>query len=945
MAAIYSVSTAEELMNALASASGSDTIELAGGDYGDLTLIDGKTGFDVTFDTEVTIRSADATQPASFSGLDLRGVSNLTFDGLVFDYVFSADDPSHISPFQVGYGSSYVTIKNSVFDGDVASGISEIDDGYGYGVGLNVRGASNISVENNEFFNWTRGAVYAQTENLLVTGNEVYAIRSDGFDFVEVNSVLIEGNYIHDFAASPNSADHRDMIQFWTSGTTSPTTDVIIRDNILDIGEGSYTQSIFMGNEEVVSGRAGPEMYYQNILIENNTIYNAHTHGITVGETNGLIIRNNSILQVEGEMHGLSGSVTIPKINVKSDSVSVIIEGNITSGINGFDQQTDWTILDNAFIQPSEYLEHFVTSTIDTENGANQYIILPDSAIEQLGAGSSHIQFPYTSETLAPQFQVHSDASSGQILVFDASLSVGALGLLSENDATFTWTFGDGSTATGQIVKHEFASAGYHDVTLTVTTQDGTSAETHFTTGIAGDDLVQFDAQSGLFEALAFGEETALDSGAMPLLTTADGFALRLGGEGTQASVAASELSRFFGTDEFEMSMTLKAGSAAGWGEIARIHTSFTASVDQDGNFSLDLFFDDGSRMNMKSQGISLLDGALHDVTVRFDGEAGFAEILIDGQVVASENVSGSLGGGPRSLDFGNPWGSQNFEGELSAFALSAESLDFPIYDGAADLPSDTPTEGTTTDTPPADTTTDAPTEDTTTDTPTEDTTTDTTVPTDPEPLPEEDSGALEPLLHGGYELDFASAVTSGSITLYDDAHIIETLSGAALSFDGKKDSASLGRLTEFEESQKIAFSIDFTSTSTRGGAEKLVWNDQKIGLTLEGDGVRVHVGNTDYQFSTGFLVDGLGLNDGNTHTATVMVDAETDRLQVVVDDVLVLDEQGTDFDLAGAGGHDQGWYLGTPRNQWFEGEVSEFQVSDDFTFIDPVTEDGAILV
>lgn len=936
MAVIYSVSTAEELMNALASASGGDTIELAGGDYGDLTLIDGKTGFDVTFDTEVTIRSADATQPASFSGLDLRGVSNLTFDGLVFDYVFSAADPISIRPFQVGYGSSNITIKNSIFDGDVASGISEIDDGYGYGVGLAVSNASNVSVEGNEFFDWHRGAIYTQTKNLSVTDNEVYAIRSDGFDFVEVNSVLIEGNYIHDFNSAPNSGDHSDMIQFWTNGTTSPTTDVVIRGNILDIGEGSWAQSIFMRNGVVDLGDAGTEMYYKNILIENNTIYNGHTHGITVGETDGLIIRNNTVLQAEGGLNDLSGGVSVPKINLSSDSTSVVIAGNITSEINGFDTQSDWIVSGNVIIQPSEYPDHFITSTLDADNGAHRFISYPDSIIEKLGAGSEHILFQDAPDAVIPLFQVYSGDTAEHTLILDASLTVGPLGLVSESDAEFLWSFGDGSTATGLVVKHDFVSSGYHDVTLTVTAKDGTSAEAHFTAGIEGDDIVQFDAQSGLFEALAFGEETALDSGAMPLLTTADGFALRLGGEGTQASVAASELSRFFGTDEFEMSMTLKAGGAAGWGEIARIHTSFTASVDQDGNFSLDLFFDDGSRMNMKSQGISLLDGALHDVTVRFDGEAGFAEILIDGQVVASENVSGSLGGGPRSLDFGNPWGSQNFEGELSAFALSAESLDFPIYDGAADLPSDTPTEDTTTDTS---------TEDTTTDTSTEDTTTDTTVPTDPEPLPEEDSGALEPLLHGGYELDFASAVTSGSITLYDDAHIIETLSGTALSFDGKKDSASLGRLTEFEESQKIAFSIDFTSTSTRGGAEKLVWNDQKIGLTLEGDGVRVHVGNTDYQFSTGFLVDGLGLNDGNTHTATVMVDAETDRLQVVVDDVLVLDEQGTDFDFAGAGGHDRDWYLGTPRNQWFEGEVFEFQVSDDFTFIDPVTEDGAILV
>ena len=86
------------------------------------------------------------------------------------------------------------------------------------------------------------------------------------------------------------------MIQFWTSGTTSPSTNITIRGNILNSGAGDWTRSIFMRNEMVDLGLAGDEMFYQNILIENNVIYNAHAHGITVGETDGLTIRNNTIL-------------------------------------------------------------------------------------------------------------------------------------------------------------------------------------------------------------------------------------------------------------------------------------------------------------------------------------------------------------------------------------------------------------------------------------------------------------------------------------------------------------------------------------------------------------------------------------------------------------------------------------------------------------------------
>jgi hypothetical protein len=83
-AKIIHVSTAAELQSALAGATGGETILLAAGDYGKLQLTDGKTKFDVTHSAEapVTIRSADADNPAVFTGLDLRNTSGFTFENL-----------------------------------------------------------------------------------------------------------------------------------------------------------------------------------------------------------------------------------------------------------------------------------------------------------------------------------------------------------------------------------------------------------------------------------------------------------------------------------------------------------------------------------------------------------------------------------------------------------------------------------------------------------------------------------------------------------------------------------------------------------------------------------------------------------------------------------------------------------------------------------------------
>ena len=129
-----------------------------------------------------------------------------------------------------------ITIANSVFEGDLDYSYSTT--GTSTGIGLAVYGSQNVTLNHNEFLNWLRAAVLDDDTNLTMTDNDVHDIRSDGFDFANVDNVLIEQNYIHDFAIAPDSLrDHADMIQFWTSGTTSPSTNIVIRGNILDSGE------------------------------------------------------------------------------------------------------------------------------------------------------------------------------------------------------------------------------------------------------------------------------------------------------------------------------------------------------------------------------------------------------------------------------------------------------------------------------------------------------------------------------------------------------------------------------------------------------------------------------------------------------------------------------------------------------------------------------------
>ena len=159
------VSSAAELMSALANATGGETILLQSGNYGQLSL-NGQSQPFAKFADTVTIKSADRIAPATFSSVSLTGVENLSFDSIKFDYVSAAGAALWEKPFHINGGSDNITISNSVFDGDLAHGVSADDDGYGTGFGLDVANATNITIANNEFFNWHRAGVFVDVDDL-----------------------------------------------------------------------------------------------------------------------------------------------------------------------------------------------------------------------------------------------------------------------------------------------------------------------------------------------------------------------------------------------------------------------------------------------------------------------------------------------------------------------------------------------------------------------------------------------------------------------------------------------------------------------------------------------------------------------------------------------------------------------------------------------------------
>jgi hypothetical protein len=379
----------------LAAADPGTVIELTGGSYDTLGMRDGGG----SAQAPLVIRSADPKAPARFARMNLRDVENLVLEGLVFDYVATPGADPTLRPFQIR-SSQGIILRGCLFKGDKAAhgGSAEMSP---TGFGLSFRGLTDVTLEDSRITGFLRGLLVRESRNVIIRGNEFDGMRSDGMDFAQVEGVLIERNHLHDFDRPPGVKDHPDMIQFWTASTTKPSRDIVIRDNVLNAGSGPWTQSIFMRNELVDARGAGKEMFYHTILIEENVIVNAHPHGITVGETLGLTIRNNTVVRnakAAGEGH--KPSFWIPRIRVAKKSEDVRIERNVTAAVDGLDGQKDWVVADNLLVQdqsrmkPGFYATVFGPAALSAPDRIESFRPLPGGPLDGTGIGAALLRKP-----------------------------------------------------------------------------------------------------------------------------------------------------------------------------------------------------------------------------------------------------------------------------------------------------------------------------------------------------------------------------------------------------------------------------------------------------------------------------------------------------------------------------------------------------------------------
>ncbi len=396
-----------ELIAAIKMAKGGETVLVQPGNYVQLKVQS------MNYTAPVTFKSADQNNRANIKSLAVLLSSNVTIEGINFPYVFDSTLAAYKRANEIN-NSKNVVIKNNSFIG--------VNDATGYGAyqAIAIRWSDGVIIDNNVITNWDIGIVSSESVNLTLSKNDISAMAGDGIESAGNQHISVIGNYIHGFRRSPTSDMHPDSIQFWTNGTKVPSKNIIIKDNIIDQTGASWTQSIFMRNEavdskQIVDGKvAGYEMYYDNVLIENNKITNYHLHGITLGEAKNVIIRNNTLTAANHTtvdevtkkyllVYSANNGIYVPMIRPHGSSTNVRVENNTFLGgaaypgerIVNYKGQTDWVVTGNS-INGVSIVVAPPTTTVPTVPVATTTTNVPPIAT------TSPVSATNTSPTLTP---------------------------------------------------------------------------------------------------------------------------------------------------------------------------------------------------------------------------------------------------------------------------------------------------------------------------------------------------------------------------------------------------------------------------------------------------------------------------------------------------------------------------------------------------------------
>ncbi len=407
MSAMIMVTTAAELAAALDSAVGGETLCLDAGHYGQLTL-NAATHPHLAFASAVTLVGVGAPLPAVFSGLHLSGVAHLAFEGIVFDTQDAHQDLRLAAPTDADFklvACTDIAFQGCIFQGCIAQGAGGSAAAPKISCGLTLSACRGLRIDTCRLQRFSHGIVALGSENLTITGCDLSTISMDAMLLIDTKAVRIEGNFLHDLGPQGAANLPVTMLHFRTKATGKPHRDVILRNNVLDMGLGCAARGIVMTTDsETVLACDG-------LLIEGNLIVTRHRDGIALGPVSAATIQHNSVLMGPTAAASKSAApiftapiftaTAAPQIIIDPRAQNITVIKNAVFGIVGASDAplnaAAWTVRQNAFVQagdptlPGWYGDVFETPNPD-ESGAfppltARFVARKGSMLDSLGAG------------------------------------------------------------------------------------------------------------------------------------------------------------------------------------------------------------------------------------------------------------------------------------------------------------------------------------------------------------------------------------------------------------------------------------------------------------------------------------------------------------------------------------------------------------------------------
>lgn len=361
-ASTITVSSKQELIDAILSVSGGETIALEPGDYGDLQIrnyygarvsIDGEeTLYNSPITSPVTLTSANDNDRAVLRSIHIYGADNWVIKGLSFRPVNSAKSTAIDVTAEA---DNVVITQNDITSGD-DSNWSQADWASKARAAVHVRDSKNVEVSHNYLKNIANGiAINFGADNAVVKGNYINGFTADGIRGLGDNG-LYEDNYIVN-AINDGSDNHDDGFQSWRNfgNNNRGVYNITLRNNTFMYSDQS---------NPLASANQGIGLFdgpYIGWTIENNLVLVDHYHGISVYQGMDTTVQNNVVLD---PLEGAPGPSWIFMSNHKDGTPT---ENSVAKNnyANRVIENENASFSGNTIIDQSDYASIFV----DHENG------------------------------------------------------------------------------------------------------------------------------------------------------------------------------------------------------------------------------------------------------------------------------------------------------------------------------------------------------------------------------------------------------------------------------------------------------------------------------------------------------------------------------------------------------------------------------------------------